>query len=247
MQEFRRTLYDGGAVTLLPTGNSMLPTLRGGRDAVTIRAVGNRKLRRGDVVAYVRNDVVVLHRVLHVKGKRLTIRGDAGTQKEYIAEDQVLGVVETITDTSTERSSRPRRLQGEQAMGFNALRCVVRRYFGRQVRLKIAPWYFVVLALLMWLPLGGVALDNFVLGIRMDHLVHASIYVFCTWFLMDQSWLRRGWQIWLFGVLVCVLTESGQYFLPYRSFDINDMAANFLGVSLGWLMVLRARGFAREK
>lgn len=247
LQRLRRTLSDGDPVTLSPLGNSMLPTLRGGRDTVTIKAVGGRKLHRGDIVAFAQNDVVVVHRVLRVKGGRLTIRGDAGVQKDCLGESQVLGIVETITDSSTGRVGRPSRLQGEWAMWRNALRCFVHRYFHKQIRLKLAPWYFVALVLLMWLPLGEVSLDNFILGIRADHLVHASVYVFCSWFLMDQRWLHRGWQIWLLGLLVGVVTESGQYLLPYRSFDINDMFANALGVSLGWLAVLRARCLERWK
>ena len=30
--------------------------------------------------------------------------------------------------------------------------------------------------------------------------------------------------------------EIGQYFTPYRTFEIADMAANATGVGLGWLL-----------
>lgn len=247
LQEMRKALREGAAVTFMPSGGSMLPTLQGGKVSVTIKAVVDRKLRRGDIVAYLRNGMVVVHRVLHTKGELLTIRGDAGVQKDYVAKSDVLGVVTSVLDTATGNIHKCGRLQGEWAMGRNAVRCFVHRYFHRQIRLALAPWYFLVLALLMWLPSGGVPLDNFVFGIRADHLIHASVYVFCTWFLMDQLWLHRGWQIWLLGVLVGVVTESGQYLLPYRSFDINDMVSNALGVSLGWLPVLCYRRLERGR
>ena len=41
--------------------------------------------------------------------------------------------------------------------------------------------------------------------------------------------------LWLLSCAVGLVTEGGQWILPYRGFDINDMVANFIGVSLGWL------------
>lgn len=88
----------------------------------------------------------------------------------------------------------------------------------------------------MWAPLGGVPLDNFVLGLRMDHLLHASVFIPCSLFIYSPYW--KKWAVWLTAVAVGVLTESVQALLPYRGFDINDMIANFLGVSLGWILIL---------
>lgn len=104
--------------------------------------------------------------------------------------------------------------------------------------------YFPLLLILMWAPVGGlgVPLDNFVLGIRLDHLLHASVYVPCPLFLMDFAFLSRrstrlGFAVWLASALVAVTTESVQYLLPYRGFDINDLVANIFGITLGWLIV----------
>ena len=48
------------------------------------------------------------------------------------------------------------------------------RWLGGKGRKQLRPWYFFGLAFLMWAPLNGVGipLDNFVLGLRMDHLLH---------------------------------------------------------------------------
>ena len=98
---------------------------------------------------------------------------------------------------------------------------------------QVAVGYFVALLLLMWMPVRtGIPLDNFVFGLRLDHLLHASVYLPCAYFaggLLNVS--RR--RAWLYSLLLGVLTESMQYLLPYRGFDINDMLANAVGITVG--------------
>jgi glycopeptide antibiotics resistance protein len=118
----------------------------------------------------------------------------------------------------------------------NILRHLAVRWLGHKGRKQLRPWYFLFLALLMWAPLGGVPLDNFVLGLRIDHLLHASVFIPCSLFIYDLY--KRKWAVWPTAVAIGVLTESVQALLPYRGFDINDMVANFLGVSLGWMIIL---------
>ena len=114
------------------------------------------------------------------------------------------------------------------------------RWLGHAGRKQLRPWYFLFLAFLMWAPLNGVGipLDNYVLGLRMDHLLHASVFIPCTLFLYDLYRQGCKWAEWATAVAVGVFTEMVQWLLPYRGFDINDMIANFLGVSLGWLAIL---------
>ena len=90
----------------------------------------------------------------------------------------------------------------------------------------------------MWLPINGlgIRMDNFVLGIRIDHLIHASVYLPCVIMIMPFCHFR--WRrAWLVALAVALTTESVQWLLPYRGFDINDLIANILGVSLGSLLV----------
>ena len=99
-------------------------------------------------------------------------------------------------------------------------------------------FYLVILFSLMWLPLNGlgVRMDNFVLGIRIDHLIHASVYLPCILMLMPLC--RFRWcRAWLVGLAIALTTESVQWLLPYRGFDINDLIANIIGVSLGLLII----------
>lgn len=105
---------------------------------------------------------------------------------------------------------------------------------------KVAVLYFVALLLLMWLPLNGVALDNYVFGLRADHLLHASVYLPCIFFLGRLAPLP-AWALWLLSLCIGGVTEGVQYLLPYRGFDVNDLLANAIGVSLGATALLFLR------
>ena len=93
----------------------------------------------------------------------------------------------------------------------------------------------------MWAPLNGlgVPLNNYILGLRADHLLHASVYIPCTLFLMDL--IRRSGLVWLAAVGIGLLTEGVQYLLPFRGYDVNDLIANAIGVTLGWLVILAVK------
>ena len=75
-------------------GMSMYPMLRNRRDRVVIVSVGERRLRRWDLPLYLRDDgKYVLHRIIAVKKDHYIIRGDNTWAKEYVRDDQILGVV----------------------------------------------------------------------------------------------------------------------------------------------------------
>lgn len=115
---------------------------------------------------------------------------------------------------------------------------------------RTAIGYFVALALLMWLPLNGVAvLDNYVFGLRADHLIHASVYLPCV-HMLSRLLPSKLWLLWLCSLAVGGLTEGVQYLLPYRGFDVNDLLANAIGVSLGlflFLLFLKKKNPEKDK
>jgi hypothetical protein len=66
----------GGYFYLIPKGVSMLPTIKGDVDTVTLEAPDS--LKSGDIVLYKReNGQVVLHRIVKISGDELTLCGDA--------------------------------------------------------------------------------------------------------------------------------------------------------------------------
>ena len=104
----------------------------------------------------------------------------------------------------------------------------------------LALCYFVVLFTAMWCPTGHLSLNSMVLGFRLDHLLHAAIYMPCA-FAWSLLLPRHKW-LWLpLTLLVGAGTESVQYLLPYRGFDLSDMIANATGAIMGWVILLSIR------
>jgi len=61
--------------------------------------------------------------------------------------------------------------------------------------------------------------------------------------ILDQAQVRRNkisfWvRIALFSLFITALFELLQMFIPYRAFNINDMVANGVGATLGFLLIL---------
>lgn len=86
-------LNAGKSVSFLPGGNSMLPLIRPGVDAVLIKKAPN-KLKKYDLPLYRRTDGrFVLHRVVGVKKDTYTMRGDNQNVLERdIKREQILAV-----------------------------------------------------------------------------------------------------------------------------------------------------------
>lgn len=102
---------------------------------------------------------------------------------------------------------------------------------------RLAFLYFAILMTAMWCPTGSLSLNNMVLGFRLDHLLHAAIYMPCA-FAWSLLLPRKAWLWFPLTLLVGAGTESVQYLLPYRGFDISDMIANANGALIGWVALL---------
>jgi len=101
--------------------------------------------------------------------------------------------------------------------------------------------YTLLIIVLAVLPInnGEKLNDIFILHVRGDYLVHFAMFIP----LMALIRLYTGHTFrtaalktvaWIFAALVlAVVTEYTQYFLTYRAFNINDMAANVVGVLIG--------------
>lgn len=88
------TLRAGGTATFTPSGESMRPMLRSGRDKVTLR-LPTEPLRRHDLPLYRReNGQYVLHRVLGRDAQGYLLRGDHQLETEHgITDGQIVGLV----------------------------------------------------------------------------------------------------------------------------------------------------------
>lgn len=70
-----------------------------------------------------------------------------------------------------------------------------------------------------------------VLRFRGDYVIHALLFL--PWAFFGKSFPVHAplWLAW--GLFFAAATEGLQYFLPYRTWNINDLAANAMGVILG--------------
>jgi VanZ family protein len=110
---------------------------------------------------------------------------------------------------------------------------------------KIFIAYTFLIVLLAVLPINGansLLNNNYILEIRMDYLAHFAIFMpmmVLVWYDQKLSFKKTPAKtvFWLLaGIFIGIITESVQYFLPYRAFNINDLAANTIGVLLGSLI-----------
>jgi VanZ family protein len=107
---------------------------------------------------------------------------------------------------------------------------------------KLLISYSLLIILLAVLPINGPNSffnDNYILEIRMDYLAHFAIFI--PWMILVWLYKKLIFKVlplktitWLLiGLFLGLFAECIQYFLPYRTFNINDLAANTIGVLLG--------------
>ncbi len=98
-------------------------------------------------------------------------------------------------------------------------------------------WGFVLaLVLLAVLPLNSrssLTLNHtFFIHIRLDHLFHGMMFL--PWVLIALKFKKMSIPSALVsGLLMAMMIEGIQYFLPYRAYNINDMLSNLIGVTAG--------------
>ena len=93
--EVAAVLREGREAVIIPTGNSMLPFIRGGVDRVVLSP--RRDAAVGDVVLVRIGERYLLHRIIAREGDALTLMGDGnlvGTEACTVAD--VLGTVTEI-------------------------------------------------------------------------------------------------------------------------------------------------------
>lgn len=240
-------LAEGRSVKMSLRGTSMLPTLRE-EDVLTLEPMSGEP-QVGDVLLFRYCGSHIVHRLVRHDGDIYTMQGDNCYSTETVSRRDIVARVVAVTrpdGRTVDTDSREWQRISRRSLSRKRVKNVFIRLFGRNGRRQLRPWYFVALAILMWAPLNGVGipLNNYILGLRLDHLLHASVFIPCTLFLMDV--IGRRWLVWLAAVAVGLLTEGVQWLLPYRGYDVNDLIANALGITLGWLIILAVRKRLRK-
>lgn len=216
----------GERVRITLVGISMRPTLIEG-DVLTLEPLSCNPTP-GDIVLFRYHGRHILHRIVAIENGVYTMRGDNSVTFESCRREDIVARVVKVEK-------------------HNKLKHIAVRWLGHKGRRQLRPWYFAALAILMWAPLNGLSipLDNYILGLRADHLLHASVFIPCALFLWDI--IGTKWLVWLVSVAVGLVTEGGQWLLPYRGYDVNDLVANAIGVTLGFFVILIVRRKKRYK
>lgn len=82
---------------------------------------------------------------------------------------------------------------------------------------------------------------TYVLSLRSDYLLHALQFV--PWMVLIYWRWREKRGVGFFalalgaGLVLTVISEGVQYWLPYRAFNLVDLLSNFVGVVVGALIV----------
>lgn len=105
--------------------------------------------------------------------------------------------------------------------------------------------YLGALILLTVLPTNGMNEDllnaHYVLRIRYDYLLHGLAWMPLPvlLFISLRSRLKdtRLWKIFLIALILAMILEFAQLLLPYRTFNVNDLAGNATGVLTGYLLL----------
>lgn len=242
--ELRGRLEQGVTVRIAFGGTSMQPMIEGVSDKVELEPLSG-DLRVGEVYLFVYQNKFIIHRLIKKRGTSLVFRGDNCRKEETVASDAVLArlkSVEYVDGNKINCDSTKWKLCSRCVSLRRTLLNMPFKMFNYEQR-KWERWVYIALLLvLMWAPVGGlgIKLDSLVLNIRLDHLLHASIYVPFVFFIMDFGigCSRRFVLHWLSGLIFAAVTETGQLMLFYRGFDPSDLVANFLGVTLGWILVV---------
>ena len=118
-------------------------------------------------------------------------------------------------------------------------------------------FYCLIIILLVTLPLDGARElnDITIFHFRGDYFFHALLFIPWAIFQFSETMIlgndselksysrtdpKRSRGIYLLlwiiiGLLFAVSSELIQFFLPYRAFNINDLFANTIGISLGFI------------
>ncbi len=108
-----------------------------------------------------------------------------------------------------------------------------------RIRTRFKYLYFILVILVALAPIGGTSesLNNIhMLSFRLDYLLHALVFI-PLYPLWRWGWPHHNaWMVLFAGLLLAIVIEAVQIYIPYRAYNINDLLANAAGVLLGVIL-----------
>ena len=96
--------------------------------------------------------------------------------------------------------------------------------------------YILILLLLSSLPINGtnsILNNSYTLNVRWYYLIHALVYIPLIPLLSFNIARQRTKSIVLLSLILAISLEVIQYLIPWRTFNVNDLFSNVLGVGIG--------------
>jgi len=99
--------------------------------------------------------------------------------------------------------------------------------------------YFVIISLIGLLPINfknSIINHTYFFSIRLDYIFHSLLFL--PWFFFKPKKIDNPFIWFLIGLLLGVSIEYLQYIVPYRTFNLKDLFANFSGLCVGTIFGL---------
>ena len=131
--QVRQRLAEGKSVIIPVKGNSMMPFLKEGERLVLVPfelPIEQQDLRKGTIVLAKKDDQMLLHRVVKIKGKRIWLAGDANlVQHEGVELSDILALVDSVIreDKSFRLNKRTTNIMGMLWYWARPLRRIIRK------------------------------------------------------------------------------------------------------------------------
>lgn len=93
----KENLERGKDVSFVPTGDSMLPLIRGNKDRVFLSNTRVSKIAIGDIVLFSYNDSPTLHRIIEIiDSNNIVLKGDGNITVEKCSIEDIIAKVKYI-------------------------------------------------------------------------------------------------------------------------------------------------------
>ena len=117
-------------------------------------------------------------------------------------------------------------------------------YFATSTYKKLFFTYITIILLLLVLPLNGTfRLSNVYFGFRSDHIVHCLIFTPFISLCFLGRLTSKTRRLLGFGYAFASFCEFLHVLIPYRTASIFDLLANYIGVTIGFLLFKLAQRY----
>jgi VanZ family protein len=112
------------------------------------------------------------------------------------------------------------------------------RYTITKALLVIYVTLVVLLSVVPFSTPGTAFNDIHVLSLRLDYLLHLLVFIPVVPLWLHSWPAHPAWLVVALGLGLAAAAEGIHYFVPYRSYNVNDLLGNIMGVLLGAALML---------